>query len=1368
MLGLGSSLDAQKQLLPVLRFGRLVLPSGRPYGHIIRDSEGFVWYAEGDGLERYDGYSTRHYTHVENDPYSLAGGTVSSLLLDSRHRIWVGTSSSCLSLYDRSGDRFLNFPVRCADSSSIRGSEIRAILECRSGGPWLATASGLWRAFTVVDKGSRDADSLSRIIRFEGFPSGVPINGMCERDDGEVVVATDSGLLVFDPGKRTFSRPHFADAVGRRLSSLTISCVVQDSAGDLWLGTTTEGLFHVEWGTQRAQNFRHREGDSLSIGDDNIRDLALDPEGHLWVANLAPIERFSPATGRCIPFLTWGARPSGHYSARLAVDQTGSLWITTLGVAYWLSPRSHLFKWYTLRDDYGFQENFLTIDPAGGQKCWLTSVQDFLYLIDLPSQRILKSIDVYKHAFTDGPFFWNRNWTLVDRHGFKWDAAQSLGLYKVNPANGRVSIYRPTSNKVTMRVKAVAHGRGDSLWIAAGGDGLMVFDPRTERFSTILAGSVPVVNVMQDREGLVWIATGSEGLLLYDPLTSTTSRLVHNASESGSLSEGRTESVFQDSSGRIWVGAGNTVNLWDFKTRSFHKYRNSSLPDSRHCLPMGIDRRGHLWIKYEGSILSILDPTTGEFTNLDSTYGFQDGLPCDMETLPDGEVVLAGLGITAFFPESLNTRRRPPSLVLTRMAINDRDAFVPALVSGAGSMQLAHTENMLEFEFVAPDIEAPHLVHYQYQLEGLEEEWVHPKDRRYVRYTGLSPGNYVFRVRASTRDGEWPDQEVALAFSIAPPWWRTWWAYTFYSLFIAWVLYSLRRYEHNRLRLKHSLEIKEVEARKLKEVDELKSRFFANISHEFRTPLTLILGPARQILDGSTDEETKAKADLIHRSGRQLNRLVDELLDLARVEAGQMKLNARPVNVVSVVHDLALTFQPLAERRKIAFSCSSDEREIVTFLDRDKVDRILANVLSNAFKFTPEGGQVDVRVSPSSPHLLSEHGEGATGQGGGWVSISVCDTGIGIPADQLGKIFDRFYQVDGSHTREQEGTGIGLALTRELVELHSGKIEVESEEGKGSTFRVIFPLGKEHLKPEEISEDEDQAEETETPPLVEQDTLQVGEYRAQGDAPDKSGLPLLLIVEDNADVREYIKSILSGTCRFLEARDGEEGLVRSSDSSPDLIITDIMMPKMDGIELCGKLKTDPRTSHIPVIMLTAKATSKDKIAGLDIGADDYITKPFEALELAARIRNLIEQRRRLHDHFRAYGLVDMAEQNVTPVDQKFLKKALEVVNEHIPDTSFSVEVFAGQMAVSRSLLIRKVESLLGEPPSELIKRTRLNRAAVLLERKAGNVSEIGLEVGFSNPSYFAECFRKQFGCTPTHYCRNLPHSPSGRERQTSP
>ncbi|MEJ2613522.1 MAG: ATP-binding protein [Ignavibacteriaceae bacterium] len=539
---------------------------------------------------------------------------------------------------------------------------------------------------------------------------------------------------------------------------------------------------------------------------------------------------------------------------------------------------------------------------------------------------------------------------------------------------------------------------------------------------------------------------------------------------------------------------------------------------------------------------------------------------------------------------------------------------------------------------------------------------------------------------------------------------------------------------------------KRKEAEKLLELDKIKTNFFTNISHEFRTPLTLIQGPAKQILENAADTKIKEDADLIYRSAGKLNRLVDQLLDISSIEAGKMKLKTSCKKLFPVIKHIISSFKSFAERKKISLTLDIPREEITLYLDIDKIDKILSNILSNALKFTPEGGKVNVIISLPvnksyliEPEAIQIQKESDATPVIDSVEILVSDTGIGIPEEQLDKIFDRFYQIDNKLSKDYEGTGIGLSLTKELVNLHKGQISVESREGKGSIFRIKLPLGNEHLLPEEIVEEtlvsDNKHEENDELvfqfPVSNQSSRQKEESLFVNIINNNSGnngeeeIPSLLIIDDNSDVRKYITEILTGFYKIVEASNGEEGLCKSFEEIPDLIISDIMMPKIDGIELCRLLKSDARTSHIPVILLTAKATLNDKLEGLETGADDYIMKPFEAQELKARIKNLLVQRKRIHEYFQRHGLFEVEDNLVTNVDKKFLQKVLELINENIENPGFNVDYFADNLAISRSLLHKKLIALIGESPGELIKRVRLNKAAKLIENKSGNVTEIG-------------------------------------------
>lgn len=552
---------------------------------------------------------------------------------------------------------------------------------------------------------------------------------------------------------------------------------------------------------------------------------------------------------------------------------------------------------------------------------------------------------------------------------------------------------------------------------------------------------------------------------------------------------------------------------------------------------------------------------------------------------------------------------------------------------------------------------------------------------------------------------------------------------------------------------------KKQEAEKLHELDALKTRFFTDISHEFRTPLTLILGPAKQILEKTTDEKIKQKVGVIYRNANWLNNLANEILELSKIEAGQMSLRTKQQDLLIIIRQIVSSFQSIAKLKNITLESYFEQNEVLAYIDRDKIEKILNNLLSNALKFTNEGGYVKI----DSRVFVSEDSENKYGD---FVEIKISDSGIGIPKEHLNKVFNRFYRIEDNLNDGYNGTGIGLALTKELVELHKGKISVQSEKGVETIFRVAIPLDKKHFFHNEIIDAIDKGTHPSMTALRNEPTFYghdntsnqtVLENKNRPKSSTKNlltDLPSLLIIEDNKDLRNYIETLLTSEYNLAFANDGEDGLEKAFDIVPDLIVSDIMMPNMDGIELCKNLKADARTSHIPLILLTAKGGVNEKLEGLETGADEYITKPFDASILRARIVNILKQRKRIHDHLQKLGfLVD--EGSLTPTDKSFLKQTIRIINEHISDPSFSVEVMADHLAMSRSLLHRKLIGLVGESPSEVIKRVRLNKAAKFIENNTGNISQIAFEVGFNNPSYFAKCFQKQFGINPSQYHQKI-------------
>jgi signal transduction histidine kinase/DNA-binding response OmpR family regulator len=660
-------------------------------------------------------------------------------------------------------------------------------------------------------------------------------------------------------------------------------------------------------------------------------------------------------------------------------------------------------------------------------------------------------------------------------------------------------------------------------------------------------------------------------------------------------------------------------------------------------------------------------------------------------------------------------------------------------------INLKFNQDFFSFQFAALDYTNPQKNQYAYYLEGLEDDWNYSGNRRFANYTGVPPGNYTFRVKGSNNDGYWNQEGASIAITILPPPWKTWWAYTIYGIFLIGLIYAWRKYDLKRQRLKQELKLGHVEAEKLKELDTMKSRFFANISHEFRTPLTLILGPLQNLLSQSKDEKSKQYLNMMQRNARRLQNLINQLLNLSKLESGKMKLQAREENIVVLVNGYVQSFESLAKQKNIDLIFHSNEENIPLYVDKDKIEKILFNLLSNAFKFTNAGGAITIQVGKQADGIF----------------VSITDTGHGILPEKLNYIFDRFYQADDSYSKDQEGTGIGLALAKELAKLHHGTISVESHIGEGSVFTVFLPAGKHHLKPDEIIDKPEMPAKREKiqEPVPEhefsENTLAGEDLPKPDEFNEKDDKPYVLIVDDNADLRSYMRDCLTEDYYIHEATEGVEGFSKATQQIPDLIISDVMMPKMDGYELCKKLKTDERTSHIPVILLTARASSESRIEGLETGADDFITKPFDYHELLTRIKNLIQLRNKLKEKFRKeidYNRLSK-ERDVISMDQQFIRKAKAVVEKNISEPEFSIENFAREMALSRVQLHRKLRALVDQSATQFIKTIKLNRAAELLKNKSGTVSEIAYDVGFNTLPYFTKCFQEQFGVNPSEFAK---------------
>ncbi len=660
------------------------------------------------------------------------------------------------------------------------------------------------------------------------------------------------------------------------------------------------------------------------------------------------------------------------------------------------------------------------------------------------------------------------------------------------------------------------------------------------------------------------------------------------------------------------------------------------------------------------------------------------------------------------------------------------------------NLELPYNRNHLTFHFAAIDWSAPHKLKYSYIMLGLDEKWSALSPEANAEYRNMPFGRYTFEVRAIGAAQKW-SEPFEYNFRILPPLWFTWWAYLIYGFLLLLLIRLYRGYLIKREKINADLRIKEAEISKMQELDHMKSRFFANISHEFRTPLTLIQGPIEELRKQfkGKPEGSKHLFQTVNRNTKRLQDLINQLLDISKLETGNVNLHVSEGDFMEFVKTIVLSFLSLAEYKRINYEYDLPEEVRMVHFDADKIEKILTNLITNAFKFTKEGGEISVGIQflEASPNNDFDA-----------IQIKVSDTGRGIPAKKLDKIFDRFYQISDQDSREAEGTGLGLALTKELVDLYRGNIIVESEVGKGSIFSVSLPVSANQFREEEIvtnPSDEDTRTHPVAPDYEHEDNVDYEIIEGKVPYTIKNN-PVILIVEDNEDLRNYISRNLDGKYNIIFAENGKVGLAIANENIPDLVISDVMMPIMDGMEMCKLLKTDERTDHIPVIMLTARADRYSKLEGLETGADDYLLKPFDTGELNVRVKNLLEQRRKLREKFSLEFLSDPTNLGLPPKDQ-FINRLLQIFDQHISDAEFKINQLSGKLNLSQSQVRRKVMAITGYTPNELFRNHRLKKAAVLFRSGQTHVAQVMNLVGFNNQSYFTKCFGELFEMTPSQF-----------------
>ena len=1358
------------------RFDRLGIEDGLSQSSgigMLFDSRGWLWIGTEDGLNRYDGYNFKVYRHNPKDPSSLGSGYVISIMEDSTGALWVGTEGGGLNRLDRQRDRFERFVHDPDDANSLVDDRIQVIIEDRQGRLWIGTNNGISRL--SADR-THFTNYAPRTSDQHGMASAI-IWTIMQDHTGTVWIGSDNGLYRYLGHDDKFLRyTHDANDPGS-LGSNTILSLLEDSAGRIWIGTYRGEVGLNLWDSQanRFIRFASDSKDPFSIGSNHVISLAEDPNspGTLWIGTrTAGLVRFDIEAGR---FYNYGHDPARTTSisndrvSTIAFDRAGTLWAGTYDAGLNRLHRRH-DQWVHYTNDpsdlNSIPDNYVrSIAEDKNGTLWIGTYDGGLARFGPERDRFI----TYQHNSND-PASLSHNEVrnvYVDRTGDVWAATYYGGLNRLDPASGMFTRYfSDPADPGTIsdnRVMAVQEDGFGALWVGTE-NGLDRFDRSTGTFRRYHndpddPDSLSVNRIYAlytDHRGDLWVATLGGGLDRYDYAIDGFIHHRHDPDNPDSLPNDTVLAVTEDSANRLWTGTlGGGLALLDREEQTFSTVTtDNGLPNN---VIYGIveDHESCLWVSTNDG-LARYNPENGSVRS----YTVGDGLLSNefsakaYARTSRGEIAFGSTsGLTLFSPDDLKDSALPPPVVII-----DLKLFGDSVVPGPGSLLstsiedthdlvLSHRDSVISFEFTALDYVAPSKNRYAYRLEGFDDNWRNVDSaHRFATYTNLPAGDYMFRVRAANSDGVWNNEGATIAVRVLPPPWLSWWAYTLYALFLFALFIIERRRALNRIWLQGQIELEQIETEKLKEVDQLKSKFFANISHEFRTPLALILGPIDELLKDNDDPGETSGLELIQRNAKRLQRLVEQLMDLSRLEGGSMKLQPQPGDLVDFVRGLTMAFESIARRKGIGLVFSSDQKSLFVDFDQEQVEIMLVNLLSNAFKSTLEDGRVEVSLICNS---APETAAGGTVE----VILLVRDTGIGISEAYQANVFDRFYQVDSSETREQEGTGIGLALVRELAQLHGGKVTLKSRPGEGSEFRLQLQFNT--SSSEAISRNAGLITNTPVPESV------AGPEPVQKDqtADDDT---IVLLIEDNAELRAFISRKFGSGFSLIEAGNGFDGLKMAIELVPDLVICDVMMPKMDGYAFCEELKSDERTSHIPILMLTAMAGKDEKLKGLKLGADDYLTKPFDSEELLARARNLVEQRRHLRQHFSGTVVLKPAELDVSSVDRAFLKRALAIVEAHMGNDDLSVEALAAGLNLSRSQLHRKLKALTNQTPTTFIRTIRLERAAQLLRSQAGTVGAIAYQVGFSSQAYFTQCFHDQFGCTPSVFAKqeasDKPHA----------
>ncbi|MBK0383925.1 response regulator [Pedobacter sp. SD-b] len=1364
-----------------------------PISTFLQDEKGFIWFGNFKGLTRYDGYEFKTFKADYKNQSTLSHNRVNVIFQDSEKRIWIGTANG-LNLYDQKYETFKH-----VDILDIKGGRnyVSSIVEDKQKNIWVGTFGGL-KKLNVKQLSFEDIpNSLN-----DGALQKSVIFSLYSDKENKIWIGTETGLKQFDPVTQTVLPLPQVFLSGQNFASNRILVTKQDLEGNLWFGTEISGVFKysktenslTNYGysvnknsladnwvkdilvedkqniwfatrkgisilnttTQKFSNYKHDPLNANSLIDNTVWSFLKDKASCVWVGTLSgDIDFYYKGNSNFENIADYLGEPIGinHTLINAIIqDKDGSLWVGTYGGGLHHINRKtnenqsfHIKSKTTEKPENGIK----SLADDGKGNLWV-GTSDGLAIFNKETQTY-KYYNYFKnnYAKNENPILC----VLPDGEG-SWIGFDGGGLrYVLQNGNTAIFKFRPSNLPTKTGLNFYYEPNIYVSWALP----KEFFAFRTALPENEIADNF-VTALLKDGDNYLWIGT-QNGLDYYDKKADKILKLYQKVGDTPyQLTNSNVTTLFKDSKNRLWVGTEEGgLNYLDKTTNRFYNVGTKEGLKDNVIHAIVEDLKGNLWVSTDLGIYQIVFkkfelPFNKE--NLSITqYTSNDGLSSNQFStqagllLNTGEIAFGGIkGLSIFFPQNILKNTKTPKVVITNLLVNNKELKIggsnplSSSILETKNITLPYYQSNLSIKYAALNYINPENNKYVYKLKGLKsaDDWQNVGNQRVVNFANLTPGSYIFMVKASNNDGVWSKKIKSLKITILPPWWLTWWAYLIYFLVFCGICYIIIKFLRNRETLKRNLYIEHLQNERQNELYKMKLNFFTNISHELRTPLTLILGPIEKLIHENENPASLKSLNLVKSNANRLMNLVTELLDFRKVEEGHMKLYWSYKDIIVFCDDVYKSFEALAAFKNINYQFEAPSKPIYVYFDSGQLEKVVFNLLSNAFKFTNDGGRITLKVGLNEANT-------------DMVQITVIDNGKGIAKDFEEKLFDSFFQIDDRGT-ENIGSGIGLALAKSIMELHKGEIKVFSSEDpkKETSFIILLRLGKSHLKESDIFEEElirkiddvDQNIESIKQEDIDNTNAEVTQKTFK-----------IMIVEDNDEVRGLLADSLKENYHIVECENGQIALNCLEKELPDLIVSDVMMPEVDGLELCLKVKSKEDSNHIPFILLTAKGSEKNQISGLNIGADIYISKPFSLQVLKLNIRNLLKAQEVLREKFSQRIVLEPTNLPVTTSEEKFINKLMKIIDEKIEDSYFDVNELVKEIGMSRAVLYKKVHTLTGFSVADLIKQMRLKRAAHLFKTTSYNVTEITYMAGFNHRKHFSKEFKKQYNMSPSEFIK---------------